>query len=37
MARALAPAELTPAQFGILVQIDNSPGIAQGRWPAAVW
>ncbi|MGW4058345.1 MarR family winged helix-turn-helix transcriptional regulator [Amycolatopsis sp. NPDC004747] len=30
MAQALGPAELSPAQFGILVQIDNSPGIAQG-------
>ncbi|WET76819.1 MarR family winged helix-turn-helix transcriptional regulator [Amycolatopsis sp. QT-25] len=30
MSRALAPVGISPAQFGILVQVDNSPGIAQG-------
>lgn len=29
LAHALAPTGLTPTQFGVLVQLDNSPGIAQ--------
>lgn len=29
LGQALAPTGLTPTQFGVLVQLDNSPGIAQ--------
>ncbi|MDL5158605.1 MarR family winged helix-turn-helix transcriptional regulator [Actinomycetospora termitidis] len=29
LAHALAPTGLTPTQFGVLVQLENSPGIAQ--------
>jgi DNA-binding MarR family transcriptional regulator len=29
LAAALGPTGLTPTQFGVLVQLDNSPGIAQ--------
>jgi DNA-binding MarR family transcriptional regulator len=29
--RALQPAGLTPTQFGVLVQLDNEPGLSQGQ------